>query len=184
MAISIIQFIDEQFLKNFTEVNENVDPKNVNPCIQRAQDMYIHPALGTDLYNALKTKVSGSTVAGVYATLMEDYIMKALPYFTIYELLLPLTTKFRNKGVQSQSGENSQPLTLEDVQTIRNEYKNKGEWYLQRMIAYLCENSSSFPEYTSNSDGDDLKPEGSAYDSVIYLGTGRGKCKRELDTRA
>ena len=46
--------------------------------------------------------------------------------------------------------------------------ENAGEFYRQRLIDYLRNNSSSFPEYSSNT-GADLDPTANIYFSGIQL---------------
>ena len=46
--------------------------------------------------------------------------------------------------------------------------RDTAEFYGQRIVDYLCENSSSYPEYTSNS-GADLNPISNAYYTGIKI---------------
>ena len=45
--------------------------------------------------------------------------------------------------------------------------KNLAEFWNQRVVNFLCENSTSFPLY--NAVSDDMYPSGTQYDSDIYL---------------
>ena len=66
-----VLFISEATLKAETVISENVDPKILIPTIKEAQNIYILPLLGTNLYNDLVTNVSANTLSSAYITLSE-----------------------------------------------------------------------------------------------------------------
>ena len=57
----------------------------------------------------------------------------------------------------TQTGDFSSGSDLDTVRYIRNEVQDRAEFYEQRLINYLCDNSSLFPQYTSDN-SDDMKP--------------------------
>jgi hypothetical protein len=67
-----VLFISETFLKQNTQVSDNVDVKYI---------------LGTTLYNKIKTDIAASNLAGVYLTLLEDYIQICLKHYVTAECL-------------------------------------------------------------------------------------------------
>lgn len=174
-------FISEQWLKDNSVIDENVDPKLIRPAILEAQDIQIHPILGTDLYNKLKADVIASTLAGVYLTLMDDYITHTLKYYTLVDLSPEMLVKYMNKSVVEKNSENSS--SIDDAMLVRmmGRWNDKAEWYAQRMIDYLCENESSFPEYQNPGSGKDIiKPEkGTVYSQGMYLGLDNYEPDRE-----
>lgn len=184
MAIAL--FIDPNYLKSVSIIDENVDDKLINICIKEAQDIRIHRILGSDLYNKYVTDIntSGSAgVTGVYKTLMDSYIINAVTYWTLYEISLWLVWKYRNKSISTQSSDNSQPAGLDVVQTLRDEHKDKAEWYSERLTRYLQEHSSTYPEYEANTDGDDIQPDRDNYDVAIYTGNTGGACMNRPENR-
>jgi hypothetical protein len=58
-------------------------------------------------------------------------------------------------------------------------YKNKGEWYAQRLINYLRENELDYDEYRNWRNGlDVINPSLMSYSTSIYLGdNGNGSCE-------
>ena len=58
-----VLFISETFLKQNTQVSDNVDVKYIRESILWAQDTEIQPVLGTTLYNKLKTDIAASSLA-------------------------------------------------------------------------------------------------------------------------
>jgi len=164
-----VLFISESYLKNNTVVDDNVDQRLIIPSITTVQDMHLHPILGTPLYEDLQAKIIASTLNGDEVTLINDYISKMLLQWTMYELTMSLLYKFRNKSVATKSGDNSQPIDYQDLQFLRDDWKNKAEFYDKRLINHLIDNKSLFPKYTESSD--DLNAKKSAYTTSFYLGT-------------
>lgn len=169
MAVAL--FINPDYIKKVSILDENVDEKVIRVCIKEAQDVRVHRILGSDLYNKYVTDIntSGSAgVTGVYKTLMDDYIINALTYWTLYEIALWLNYKYRNKAIAAQTSDNGQPVDLSTVQALRDEHKDKAEWYSQQLTKYLVANETSYPEYSANNDSNDIQPDGDNYDCAIY----------------
>ena len=99
MAIQHTLFISATRLKKDTALGGSVDDNLIMPYILLAQDMNILPVLGTDLYEALKTKIQGDTLTGDYKTLMETYIQPALVQFAFAQLAPYLRLRFVNNAV-------------------------------------------------------------------------------------
>ena len=149
-------FISSAKLKNDTALSGSVDDNMIHPYILNAQTKEIFPYLGTDLYNKLISDIAG-TPSGVYKTLLDEYIQPALVQFAFADLLPFLRLRFVNNSVVIMGTENGASATYEDLQPVIERATNLGQFYRERMIEYLDHNSSSFPEYTSNT-GADLSP--------------------------
>ncbi len=74
-----------------------------------------------------------------------------------------------NKDLVRKISETSSPASLEDLKFIRNIVLNTAEYYAQRLVDWLKNNSDKYPEYNSNS-GADLSPSKEAYFSGMNLG--------------
>jgi hypothetical protein len=166
---NITLLISETYLKQGTVLNENADIKVIEPNIKLAQDLYIHTTLGTDLYNEILGEVSSGSLSPANNTLLTDWIKPALKYYVLYELGRDILYKWMNKGIVTKSSDNSQPVDPETINKIREEYRDKAEWYRENMIGFLCENESDYPAYSTNSTSDKLYPRKSGFTSPIYL---------------
>lgn len=164
-----ILFISEQYLKDNSQLDENVDVKLIRSTIYDCQRDYILPILGTDLYNKLVSDISGSSLSGNYLTLVNDYVAEALLKWCLFELQFILLYKMRNKNVSKQSSENSQPVDYTEHRYLMDRWKDKAEKRSQYVTDYLCANDDLFPEYLSNSDADDVFPNKSNYTTSIFL---------------
>ena len=169
MAIQHTLFISATRLKKDTALGGSVDDNLIMPYILLAQDMNILPVLGTDLYEAIKTKINAGTLTGDYKTLMETYIQPALVQFSFSQLAPYLRLRFVNNAVVVMGAtEQSSSATYDDIKPLMDTATDAAEFYRQRLIDYLRNNSSSFTEYTSNT-GSDLDPTTLNYYSGINL---------------
>jgi hypothetical protein len=166
--MAYVLFVSEQRLKETTAITSNVDVEFLLPYLKIAQRKYIEVALGTDLYEKLQSDITGGTLGGAYQTLVNDYISDALSHFAFYEALPFMHYKIMNKAVVLKNSDNSSPVTREELQDLRNDILDTAEWYRKRLIDYICNNESSFPEYNTNT-GADISPDKTAYTSAMNL---------------
>ncbi len=145
-----ILFINEDYVRKYTPVNEAVDSELIRPAIYAAQDMQIQLYLGTDLYVKIKTEIDGATLAGVYLTLHQNYVMKATLWWTMVELYPWLYVKHDNGGLFNRFSEDTQVISENQFNRLIDEARRKALFYTQRMVNYLCHNQSLFAEYTAN----------------------------------
>lgn len=164
--MTTIKIVTESYIKSITPMSLNVDMKDITPNIIPAQDLYVQPLLGTNLYNQILLAYSGATLSENQITLLNLLQPVAANY--ALDLTIPfLVWQIKNKGPQSQFGDYSSAIGLDEFSYLRNEIKNRGEYYSQRVIAYLCENSSEFPLYQNNTNTDVQPTTNTVYDSGI-----------------
>lgn len=163
-------FISETFVKENSEIDENVDMKLINPTIWYCQKEYIEKTLGTTLYNDLISDVVAGSLSGDNLTLVDDYIADALLFWVKHELQVPLTYKFRNKSVNKNTDPNSQPVGFEEHKYLRDYYKPKAQYFTERLEKYLCANTDLFPLYNTSTEDDDLLPRDTKPQVAVYLG--------------
>ena len=160
--MAYVLFISEDKLKDSTAINMNVDVQFLLPYVRIAQEKYIETKLGTNLFVAIQGMISGGTIGNVgnanYKTLLDDYIADVLVHYAFYEVLPFLRYKVQNNNVVSKTAENSTPLTRAEAQDLRSEISNTAQFYTERMVDYLCNNTSLFPEFSTNS-GSDVNPD-------------------------
>ena len=166
--MAYVLFISEQKLKDSTAVNLNVDVDILLPFIRQAQKLYVETKLGTDLTQKLKDEITAGTLAGAYKTLVDDYIGDMLPNMALYHAIPFLRFKVENGNIYSKTSETGTALSTEEAQHLREEVKNTGEYYMERMIEYVTNNTSDFPEYSTNT-GADVTPDRNAYYAGMNL---------------
>ena len=158
MAIQHTLYISATRIKKDTALGGSVDDNIIMPYILLAQDMFILPVLGTDLDTKLKSDIQGGSLTGAYKTLVETYIQPALVQFAFQELAPFLRLRFVNNAIVIMGAtDQSDSASYEDIKPLIDRSKDAGEFYRQRLIDYIRNNTSSFPEYSSNT-GADLDP--------------------------
>ena len=163
-------FISEGFFKENSAVDENVDMKQINPTIWQCQIQHIQNVLGTKLYDKILSDISASTLTGDYLTLVDNYCADALVYWVMYEVQIPLLFKFRDKNVSKKSSDNAFPVSTKELSRIENRYKDKAEFFTKRISDYLCTNSDLFPEYNTENEFDEVRPQDGKATVSVYLG--------------
>tara|TARA_R110002020_G_scaffold212120_2_gene418571 strand:+ start:17315 stop:17878 length:564 start_codon:yes stop_codon:yes gene_type:complete len=161
-------FISEEKLKDSTAVNLSVDVNLLLPYVRQAQKLFVEPKLGTDLVEKLKAEIQAGTLAGAYKTLVDDFIGDMLPNWAFYHAIPFLRFKIENGNIYSKTSETGTALSTEEAQHLREEVRNTAEYYTERMIEYVTNNTSSFPEYSTNS-GADISPDRNAYYNGMNL---------------
>lgn len=178
MAVAL--FISESYIKENSIIDENVDVKLIRSVIKEAQDIHIHPLIGTGLYNELETQINTGSVTADNTTLINNYIRKALMYWVIVEGLDVFLYRVDNKSLSKRSSDNAQPVGEGELIRMIGRMQVKAEWYSERVSRFLCENSLTYPLYTNPGQGSDIiHPNGSNYDDVgIWLGKGSPRFRR------
>ena len=170
--MSYVLFISEQKLKDSTAINLNVSTDLLLPYVRQAQKLYVETKLGTDLTQKLKDLITAGTIGNVgneaYKTLVDDYIGDMLPNWAFYHAVPFLRFKIENGNIYSKTSETGTALSTEEAQHLREEVRNTAEYYTERMIDYVTNNTSSFPEYSTNS-GADVNPDRNAYYNGMNL---------------
>jgi hypothetical protein len=169
MATNKTYFMSVDYLRDETVINGNVDGEVLEPYILVAQNLHIEKILGTNLYDKIVSDLSG-TISGNYKKLLDDYIHPALLQWSLYECLPFVNYKFTNKAITTSSSDNSESIELTELQYLRQSVRDVAEYYSQRVIDYIKDNESLFPEYTSNGDNcSDISASSSSYFSGIQF---------------
>ena len=141
-------FISENKLKNFTDLNNSLDPDLLKNAVREAQDINIQRMLGYNLYQKLITDVNNNTLTGYYLTLMNEYLQDTLLYWSYYEALESIWLRPRNNGLLiPQGGGEALAVDSNTYDKKRQSVKNKAEWYAERMVGWLIDNQTQFPEF-------------------------------------
>jgi hypothetical protein len=170
--MAYVLFISEAKLKDSTAINLNVDPQILLPYVLQAQRIYIETKLGTTLYEKLESLITAGTIGNVgnepYKTLVDEYIGDCLPSWAFHMCIPYLRFKTENGNIYSKTSETGTALTTEEAQHLREEVRNNAEYFTERMIKYITNNISLFPEYNTNS-GADISPDRNAYYNGMNL---------------
>lgn len=172
-------FISENKLKNFSDLNNALDADLLKNAVREAQDINIQRMLGYELYQSLITKVNDNQVTGVYLTLM-GFVQDALLYWAYYEALESIYLRPRNNGLLvPQGGQEAAAADISLYDKKRTSVENKAEWYSERLVNYLLDNGTSFPEFSTET-GMDIYPDQQSQFKTPFV-TRRDKYAEEVN---
>ncbi len=163
--------ISEEKLREFTDINDNVDSKLLMNGVREAQDIYLQRLTGTSLYEYILNQIDANTLSGNYKKLVDDFIQPYLIYASYWECLDAIYTRPRNNGLlQPTGGENSEKADGTWYNRKRQMVENKMEYYGERLTNYLIQNEDQFPQLNDNGPFWKQYPDyGSGYSSPIVF---------------
>ncbi len=171
-----ILLISDTIIKSRTAIHGNIDPKLIYPDIKVAQDMYILPILGSGLFKKLQDLISAGTISDpanvTYKTILDKYLIDALIYYTLSELPTTISYQFWNKGVVRKQGENTELPSMSDLLDLSNKYRDRAEFYSNRMRMYVIDQASKgkVPEFNQPGNTIDTIYPQKTFTNPIYLG--------------
>jgi hypothetical protein len=163
--------ISEEKLREFTDINDNLDSKLLMNAVREAQDIYLQRLTGTSLYEYILNEIDANTLSGNYKKLVDDFIQPYLIYASYWESLDAIYTRPRNNGLlQPTGGENSEKADGTWYNRKREMADNKMQYYGERLTNYLIQNESQFPQLNDNGPFWKQYPDyGSGYRSPIVF---------------
>jgi hypothetical protein len=171
----MLYFITETYLKTNTPITANVDVTDVTPYIKTQADLRVQPILGSVFYNYLLAEYNAQTLNPDEETLV-GFIQPVVAWRSAEDAIFGLTYQLKNKGLQTQFGDNSGSVSRAEVAFGMEHYAQKASFFEQRLIRYLLANKNSFPLFISQENRDtDLRPQ---IDACHCVGICGGACGR------
>ena len=146
-------FITLEELKRKSIIDGNVDTDKLIQFVEVAQDTYIQTQLGTKLYDKLQDGVINNNLNTANTTLINTYLKPMLIWFTQSEYMKYAAFQISNGGVFKHRSENSDSASLEEINNLVYQAKTTADFYTQRFLDYIDENSNLYPEYTAAQEG-------------------------------
>jgi hypothetical protein len=147
-------FISRTDLVKNSIIDGNTDTDKFIQFIRIAQEIEIQNYLGTDLYNKISADIVAGTLTGDYLNLVNDYVQPMLIWWAQVNYLPYAAYQIKNGGVFKHTSENAESVSKNEVDYLVEKARNTAEYYTRRFVDYMSFNSSTFPEYNSNSDSD------------------------------
>lgn len=168
----------EKFIKETTNVSENLSGKYLLPSLREAQEIGLKGILGDCLLARLKQLVKDGEINLPINVAYKDLLDRCqyyLAYETIVEVVERVSYKVVNFGVAKTTDENLQVATQDEIAKQKFFYQAKADNYCLHLQNFLLNNRQAFPELTvceCNRIQANLK---SAASCGIFLGGARGK---------
>lgn len=169
-----VLLISEVKLKNFTNINKNVDIDVLKAEVQIAQDIDLQTILGSKFYNELLSKVqsTGNTFNSDELTLVNDYIQPYLIQTAYFNAIPHIMYRTMNRGIVEGTMENAASVDISTMQYLRSLQKQRADFYSQRLIDYLLtgRGQNKFPSYNNASTIDGMIPDRvQKYNNGLFL---------------
>jgi hypothetical protein len=161
-------FINDKDVKTFTSINGNLDIDRYVNAVYLAQITHIQSMLGTDLYERLSTDIENDSLSGAYRSLLEDYIKPVLIHYSMVEMLPRIAYQISNKGIFKHRSENSETASADEIDDMIERERSAAQFHADRFLDYIRNNTTTFPEYLSNSSSD-LHPDHTSYFTGFVL---------------
>lgn len=121
--------------------------------------MHVQNYLGTQLYNAITTKITTATLAGDYLDLVIDYVQPMLIHYAMVDYLPFANYQIRNGGVFKHRTDNSESTSKDELDILVQKHRTFADFYTKRFVDYMgIYASSKFPEYWTNAN-DNMFPD-------------------------
>jgi len=151
-------FITIQDLKAKSIISGSTDADKLIHFVEVAQDIHIQNYLGGKLYDKLQALILSGDIDlpanSDYKSLRDVYIKPMLIWFTQSEYFPFSMFKVDNGGVSKHRGEESDVVNFTDIDRMMSKINDRAEFYTRRFLDYIAFNSSKYPEYTNNQNGD------------------------------
>ena len=159
--------ISEAQIRNYTDIEDNIDSALIKNGIREAQDIKLQTVLGTllidKIYSLVDAGTMGDSANAAYKTLLDDYIQNMLIYAAYWYILDSIYIRSRNNGLLiPDGGENSIAADRSMYNVKRQAVQNKMEFYSDLLTDYIIEEQVNYPELNASNKLYDLNPN---YDS-------------------
>lgn len=179
MKTQNIFLISEEAIKDHSSIFKNVDPTVIKAHILESENIDLKYILPEKLYDEIFLQFDDYLIyikgggtdpisSKIDARILDlvDYAQPMLIYYTLQNAAFDLWGRITNKGVNTQNSQYSDSVSMNEIKTIREDWKNKAESYAQILIDFMAKNINIYPEFTTDTVGDN----GPNYSSGLYLG--------------
>jgi len=151
----MVFLITESYVLDKTNMDRNLLSHNLKASMILAQKVNVTEILGDKLIDKIYDDINSSSLSGNYKTLVDNYLVDVVTYWTLYHALTNLLSQISNRGLQQQFSENSSQSDITVYRTLKSEFKNLAEYFSQRCNKWVYMNRGLFPEYEfCSSDGE------------------------------
>lgn len=141
--MEIVHFIDQNYLKTFTPINNNIDINLIFPFIGTAQEIRIKPLLCDSLYFSLIDKIKNNTPLNTNEVSLMELIRPSLAYWTVYQAIPSLAIEIRGSGIVRRTNDQIVPATKNEIIMLRDQYESIARFHDQQILNFI---SKFFPE--------------------------------------
>lgn len=148
-VITPFTLINEEYFKTYSPLPDNMNLKDIKPYFKIAEQLWVLPILGINLYEELLEQVNENRVTEENSTLL----LMLYPYLSFaitYEALPFLMYRINEVGITKGKSDNSDSITGNDVNYINTHIRSTLETLKSNFKKWLDSHSDNFPLYTKD----------------------------------
>ena len=176
-----ILLVSSNFIKNISNVSDNISGKLIEPAIFEAQNEGLRGILGDALEDKLEHLVDTEEIDNPENAAYKRLLVKAqyfLAYTAIANVIMLTAVKIDNAGNQQVSDEKMEPLDITESYRLRDFYQHKADYLCKQLQNFILKNRKDYPELSDN-DCNSIKANlYSAASCGIWLGGPRNPVRR------
>ena len=139
--------ITKEYLAKNSPVPINYDFEEIRPFITIAENIYIVPILGKQLYDELIDQVTDNTVTDVNSTLLLE--LYQLESFGVMVESLPfIRAHVTEKGITLGKSDNSDSIDSNDLNELMTHLKSQITVLTKKLEDFLERNAECYPKYS------------------------------------
>ena len=164
-----MNFVSEQYIKLNTPLSKNIDSTDILNNVQWAEIGWMRPILGKYFYTYLLNAFSAQTLTADEIDLV-DLIKPAVAYRAAAESIVLLTAQIKNKGPQTQYGDNSASVDESLMYKVEGKLRGRAEQLENDVKDWLHEYKDLYPNYLSDLNKVIMPPDNSNnFDSGVMV---------------
>lgn len=151
----MIYFVSEQFLKTYGMITQNVDAKEFAPLIQYSAKAFIRNKIGSIFFDDLLSKYNNQTLNQAETSLV-SLMQYSIAWRATAEATLTLSYQLKNKGIQKQKDDNSEPADMKEVTFMYDNFIQKAAYFEAELKTFLMANKNNYPLFISIDNKDSI----------------------------
>jgi len=150
--------ITPQELVERTQLSANIDVQKYKPYIEDSQVKWMGDLLGATLTRKIIADFEADTLADEYLAVF-NILKKILIYETASQYILFGQYNVTNGGIFKLTTDRGETVPAEEVEGLSQRYSTKAQIYVSEMERYLCSEGGKIPEYNTQDDNFDKRPQ-------------------------
>lgn len=144
-----ILLVSGNFIKNVTNIDDNMPGKLIEPAIYEAQAEGLRGVLGDSLVDKLEELVDTGDIDREGFEMYKQLLNKCqyfLAYTAIANICMLTAVKISPAGLEQVSDEKMDPLDMDDSFRLQSFYQKKADYLCHQLQNYVLNNRNAYPE--------------------------------------
>ena len=144
-----VLLVSANFIKNVTNIDDNMPGKLIEPAIYEAQNEGLRTVLGDSLVDRLEDLVRTDKIDQEGYEMYKALLTKCqyyLTYTAMANICMLTAVKVSPAGLEQVSDEHMEPLDMTDSFRLQSFYQMKADYLCHQLQNYVLNNKAAYPE--------------------------------------